>query len=60
MRITFDVGRVTVQENMRLKHIPSNLGKLRILILLTKFIDIPFSEWQFLKNHAVPFSADRV
>ena len=60
MRITFDVGRVTVQEYMRLEHIPSILEKIHILILLTKFIDIPFSEWQFLKNHAVPFSANRV
>ena len=39
MRITFDVGGVTVQGYMRLEHIPSNFGKLHILIRFKEYVD---------------------
>ena len=50
MRITFDVGRVTVQEYIRT--IPRNFEKLHILRRFKQCLDrkikiYPFSKWQF-------------
>ena len=49
MRITFDVGKVTVQEKIRT--IPRTFGKLYILIRFIEYFDnkfevYPFSKWQ--------------
>ena len=50
MRITFDVGKVTVQEKIRT--IPRKFRKLYILIRFKEYFEkkceiYPFSKWQF-------------